>query len=422
MPNEAQEKRRVTPPEQLAWRLYYQIPTPVRLTGLHIDQFLRNLRRRFPLVMLRAQVGSDGPRAHVLVAGAQPWAEYLPRALLEDPFERTQLGSVPLWQLPGALRARGASASLIIARVDRIAARLLFGPSYLRVPDLVDLLLQMPEHPSSLYRGGRNSTLRNDLNRAHRNELICEISHDEADLYEFYRRFHVPFVHERFDEFAWPHNLPFLRGHFREGGLIWVTRHGQRIAGSVFGLQNGIPTALALGTLGGDYAVVELGAFTAAFDALIAHAHQLGCSEINFGGSPPLLTNGSLRFKRKWGMKLARRPQSLMLLLHWDHLDPCLLDILLDSGLIFEQQGHLSALSLLAAERRATALDVISAHRFLRIPGLETFYLCSRFGFEPGIDAPLGTRLVDLAALGDASLLDVLHCPPAGEQPEEERC
>jgi hypothetical protein len=412
---QSQQKQIVSLAQHWAWRLYYSIPCKIRVAGLHFDQFLRNLKRRFPLVVLHAPVGSDGLKASVVIAGARPWAEYLPRALLEGPFECTQLGSVPLWQLPRTLRERAPSASLCIARVDRIAARLLFGPGYLRVPELVDLWLEIPEDPGSLYRGKRNSTLRNDLNRAERNGLTCEISHREADLVDFYRRFHVPFVHERFERFAWPHNLPFLHGHFRDGGLVWVTQQGQRVAGCVFGLHGGVATALALGTRGGDYTAVELGAHSAALDALIKHAHHLGCREINFGGSRPLLTNGNLRFKRKWGMRVARRPQTFMHLLNWERLDPCLLDMLTGSGLIFEHQGHLSALSVLDGESRATAGDVASAHRFLRMAGIETLCLCSRSGFEPDSEAPPNTRLIDLASLGPADLFDVLTSERAAD-------
>jgi hypothetical protein len=417
-----QGKRIASSAQHWVWRLYYGIPSQVRVAGLHFDQFLRNLRRRFPLVMLQAQVGSAGQKASVVIAGAQPWAEYLPRALLEGPFERRQLGSVPLWQLPRTLRARAPCVSLVIARVDRIAARLLFGPSYLRVPDLVDLRLDIPQDLGSLYSGRKWSSLRNNIKRAHRNGVTCQIAHDEADLTHFYHRFYIPSIRQRFEAFAWPHSLSFLRGHFLQGGIVWALRCGRQVAGCVYGWDDAVPTAMALGTLNGDYTMVELGAYTAIFRALIEHAHGLGCAEINFGGSRPLLTHGSLRAKRKWGMRVAERRRSPVLLLHWESLDHCVLDMLTRSGLIFEQQGHLSAVNVLDAESRATADDVTSAHRFLRMPGLATLYLCSRSGFEAGVDSPLGTRLIDLAALGDASLLNVLVSASTGDQTEEERC
>jgi hypothetical protein len=393
----------------LQWtsRVYYAIPSSLRLAGLGLERFGRNLVRRVPLTLLQTTDGSNGQGASLIVAGGT-WAQYLPTALTEGPFEYTKLGSVPLWHLPRTLRARAPSATLIIARVDRIAAQLLFGPDYLRVPDTVDLRLDIPEDLGSLYRGKDNSTLRNDLNRAQRNGLTCEISHCEADLIDFYHRFHVPFVRERFGRFASPHNLTFLRGHFPQGGLIWVMHNGKRVAGSVFGQPDRVPTALALGTLNGDYAVVELGVNTVIFRTLIEHAHHLGRREINFGGSRPLLIDGSLRFKKKWGMRIAKRERSQMLLVHWQRLVHYLADMLTHSGLIFEHQGQLSAISVLDCTGRAAVDDVTRAYHFLRMPGLRRLYLCSRSGFEPDIDVPPHTCLIDLGSPQPVDLLGIL--------------
>ena len=369
-----------------------------------MDQLWRDLVRPVPLTLLRTQAGPDGRQATLVVAGST-WAEYLPSALLKGPFEYSRLGRVPLWQLPRVLRAKAPSASLVIARTDRLAARWLFGPDYLHVPDMVDLWLDVPQDLGSLYRGKGNSTLRNDLNRADRNGLSSKISHDEADLVDFLHRFHVPFVSKRFERYASPHNLSFLRGYFPFGGLIWVMYNGQRIAGCVFGQPDRVPTAVALGTVDGDYGPVELGAYTVILRTLVEHVHELGCGQINFGGSRPLLTNGSLRYKRKWGMRVARRPKSRMLALRWEHLHPWLVDMLTHSGLIFEHQGQLSAVSVLHCSQRATAEDVNSAYHFLRMPGLRHLHLCSRWGFEPGIGSPPGTRLIDLAASGHVDLI-----------------
>jgi hypothetical protein len=396
------------------WQLYRRIPDQLVTGGVHFSRFLRNLTMRFPVHILRTHIDPGGTSLSVIVAGEMPWAEYLPWLLFPVKAQRTSLGRVPLWQLPQALRKWASSADLALVRVDRVSSRWLFGSDYLRVPELVDLVLRVPQDIDTLYRGNHNRNLRWNLRRAWRNQLTTQISHNEGDLADFYDRFHLPFVRQRFGRFAWPHNLPLLRSHFRQGGLVWALQNGQRLAGCVFcqrGTQLGL---LANGTLDGDDRLTELGVQVALFHALIEHAQQLGCSSINLGGSRPLLTDGNLRFKRKWGTRLVQREISNHLLLHWERLDRSTCRALSGTAVLFLDQGQLSAVGTLDCEGPVTSADVSRADRVLRAPGLYKLYLFSYTGFEPELRTPEDTLLIDLKDAGSTNLPRALMLKPFG--------
>jgi hypothetical protein len=117
-----------------------------------------------------------------------------------------------------------------------------------------------------------------------------------------------------------------------------------------------------------------------------------------------MLTDGTLRFKRKWGARLVHREASNHLLLHWKHLDRFVARALSGTALVFLDHGYLSAVGSPEGEGTATSRSVDRAHRLLKAPGLHRLYLCSSSGFEPGTRAPGHTRLVDLGQHDGASL------------------
>jgi hypothetical protein len=364
--------------------------------------------------MLRTQAEQGGAPLSMIVAGELPWAEYLPHLLFPGAPEQSSLGQVPLWRLARTLRHWAPSANLVIARVDRISSRWLFGPDFLHIPELVDLVLQVPQDVEMLCAGNRRESLRSDIRRVRRNQLTTEISHDDADLADFYNRYHLPFVRKRFGRYAWPHNRALLRGHFQHGGLIWTLQNGRRLAGCVYSQRRSELSLLAIGTVDGDDGVTELGVQVALFHALIERARWLGCASVNLGASRPLLTDGSLRFKRKWGARLAQREISNHLLLHWERLDTSTARALSGTALVFLDQGRLSAVSALDCQGPATPEDVSRASRFLRAPGLDRLYLCSSSGFEPDLDVPEHTHLVDLKDDGSTNLPRALMLKPFG--------
>ncbi len=386
------------------WELYDAAPSSLRLGGQRILRFLKGLASPVPLTLLRGQARLSGQPGTVIAAGSEPWIDYLPERFFEGTPQRQSLGKVPLWALQRALQRLWASADLVIARVDKLSAGLLFGADYLSVPEWVDLWLSVPEDLDSLQRGRTKGDVRTDLRRVRQHGLTCEVSHAEADLHQFYNDFYVPFVRKRFGRYAFVRNLNLFRRRFREGALIWVLHDGQRIAGSLFYQRGGVLYASGLGTMHGEYDVAELGAIIATYWYKIQYAHALDCKEINFGGCRPVLTDGLLRYKRKWGMRLVEQAQSAyQFLVYWTCLNDVVAAFLAHTPLIFHDQGGLSAVTAMVCDGAVTEEDAQRAHRFLWTPGLHKLYLLSASGWEAGCKPPPQTCLVDLAGAEDDS-------------------
>jgi len=378
------------------WESYEAMPRQVQRRVKVFVRFLRSLAQPVPVAVLRGPVKQHDQPASVILAGVQPWVEYLPHLFFEGPPKRDAVGKVPLWALPRTLERLAPSANLVIARLDRISARLLFDASYLVVPEWVDVWLTMPDDLAAML--SRSGSVQRDLQRVHKHGLRHEISHADADFDQWYDHFYVPFIRKRHAKYGYLVSRRRMRRYFRVGELLWVLQGGQRIAGMLIRKQGEVLHGHSLGTLDGDYTVVRIGAMAALYYYTFQYARAQRCPKVHFGGSRPILTYGDLRYKRKWGMRLVERGNSYVFLVRWNRLDESVLAFLTETPLTFRDQGQLSVVAAIDCEAPATEKEAEEACRFLWMPGLHRLYLLSASGWEPSCKPPPRTRLIDLAA------------------------
>jgi len=377
--------------------------------------FVRALKTGFAVERLSGTTKRHGLPASIIVAGTRPGGGYPANQVFARAPKRVLLSSEPLWMLPRTLAELTPSADLVLARVDALSARMLFSSDYLHIPSWVTMRLEVPRDLCSPTAGKRAKSLRADLARVQQNRITCELSHSAADLEEFYHGFYVPYARQHFGQGARPVGLPVFLRRFEHGGLFWALQDGQRIAGGNFVAGSAMLRLEALGTRDGDRCIVEMGAFTALCWAQIKHAHALGCREVSFNASPGVLTDGTLRYKRKFGARIVDLGYSARRLLRWAKLNPTVVAVLATTPLIFQEQGHPSTLRALDVAKRASQDEVAQAYRFLRTPGLYRIHLLSPAGFADHVTAPPQTCLLDLRTIGEDNLATLLTSGALGE-------
>lgn len=363
----------------------------------------RDLAVGVPISILRGFAQGTNKFRTVVVAGSEPWASYLAQLFFGTPPQREWVGRVRPSTLPCALKRLLVSNNLVMARVDGLTARLLHAKGYVAVPEWVDLMLTVPDDFETLTQG--NHSLKSDLKTVLRNGLTCQVSNSAGDLDIFYHAFYVPFVRKRHGAYAYTWSLRMLRYYLRRGVLVWVMYGDQPIAGAVLRAKGSVLQTVAMGTDNGDYQPIRLGATTAIYHHAIEYARASGCSEINFGGSRPILTDGALRFKAKWEMRLVEQSRTCYdFLIRWENPDDSLLAFLSHTPLIFRDRGQLSAVACVPGDGPLTQQHAAGAHRALWVPGLHRLYLMSGKGWQRGSTPPPNTDLVDVrsALTGDA--------------------
>lgn len=325
-----------------------------------------------PVTMLRGRSRGAGEPATMLVAGSLARVAWLVDRFFDQPPARESLGHVPAWRLARTLRRHGASVDLVVARVARVSTGALgFDGDWLAVPDWVGMRLVAPFDLAAIAK--RSHSVAEDLRRIRRAGYATEMSQRAPDLASFYRDFYLPFARNRHREEAFVRSPRHLRRRFRRGGILWLVRGGERVAGILFERRHDVLDAVALGVAHGDLAIVREGAAAAVYAQLIELARRSGCVAVDLRGSRPSPLDGLTRYKRKWGALVYDRADVVSTtLVRWPRLSPAVASLLARLPLIFRDEGGLSVVGV------ADDADPASSRRALRMPELRRRILATR--------------------------------------------
>jgi hypothetical protein len=325
--------------------------------------------------------------ARVLVAGPDPWAYDLPRRLFSSSPKQTNMGMTPLWRLSSMLEKMERDFDLVLARVDKLAARSFFPSTYLRVPEVVDTGRALPNDPASLLRVSESLT--RDLRVTQQNGLETSVSVLLDDFEEFYHLMYVPFIRARHGAVAQPRNEISFRNCFRRGGLIWLARGSERVAGLVFERTGDVLSIRAHATRDGYAGLTKKGVATALYFHAIRHAIQHDCHFLDFGGCRACLNDGVLLYKRKWGARVHIRPAvTFYTLVRWAAWNPPVATFFADLPLLHQNGSRLTAITATPLAQVATQADVDKIYRSLYVPGVDEFVIVNSCGWATNIVPP----------------------------------
>jgi hypothetical protein len=281
---------------------------------------------RLPVVL------HQGPAGRLLVAGTERWSRYFPDRFFGDgPRTSERLGAWPIWRLHDILTAWRQRADILIARVDLFSASRFPATSYLRVPEWIRMTAPVPPAGTRL----RSSQARRNQQLIRRHGLTWRTSHDPRDLATFIERDYRPYIRVRHGTDAHLRSPKWFGRRFRAGGLIWIERGCDPIAGIVYDVHDRVLRRLAVACVGGDAGLLQTGAMSATYCACQELARSLGCGEIDFRNCRPCLADGLLQVKRSWGGRLVE-PDDLThdLLVGWSTATPAVTRFLAASPLI----------------------------------------------------------------------------------------
>jgi hypothetical protein len=361
--------------ERLAGKAYEHLPTAAEVALKKCFPYVLPFANlAVPISILRGPVGSNGTSGAVLVAGAGEGINYLVSRFFGDEYKEEILGKVPLWNLSHTLKSLRSSTDLAIARVDRLSSGLLFDKYYLAAPEWVGSMLEVPENLEELSRG--NPSLKFDLKTVRLNGFTTDISEKKEDCDQFHSTMYVPLIRKRHGEEAFVSSIQRVRRVFSQGGLIWARQNGYAVAGGVFQIRGKTLVFEILGTLGGEWNIVEEGGVAALYLCILNHARKVGCKFIDFGGSRPSLTDGVLRYKHKWRVNLVEKKDAWYdFLVYWSEFNEKVAHFLSQTPLIFRDQGGLSGIKVLDEREKVTARYTEKIRRSLWMPGLKSLYL-----------------------------------------------
>lgn len=163
-----------------------------------------------------------------------------------------------------------------------------------------------------------------------------------------------------------------LRGRTSRRGwgrarLFWILRDSERLAGQIVLYEPERVRAWCFGVRQGERSLVRAGVTAALLEAEIRHLACNGFARLHLGASRPFLTDGTLRFNRKWGMRLVDYSDRGMLFLPRRASDPMRAFLAAHPFVSVNDRGKMQANALIAPSQ---ATDLVLLEREILPPEL----------------------------------------------------
>jgi len=150
-------------------------------------------------------------------------------------------------------------------------------------------------------RSGRSSR-KNDVRRTAKAGFRPVLARGPEELRHFFEDWCHPFIQRRFGAGVILMNDDWMRQMARVCEVMWIERGGTRVGAALLEPRGRELRNLAFGVR--DPALVREGVLSAAYWFMVERAVREGYATLWLGGSRPVLSDGVLRHKLKWGAVL----------------------------------------------------------------------------------------------------------------------
>ena len=270
-------------------------------------------------------------------------ARYLAARYLGEDNQEHPVGKISLPTMLWRYRRLAGDSGLLVAKLSRRVSGALARTEAIRVPDHVRLEIELPltERARSQIRRGQ----RGNLQRIAKNNLSYRVTQNPADFDRFYFDMHRPYVESRYGSRAELFSYEQARDIFRGGVLMWALQHDRIVAGRLIKTDGDTARAVLFGTQAGGKAPVQAGAHSALYHYSIQWATEQGFKRLDVGRSRPVLADGVLVAKRRWGAELGSADTDHDLLVYWNECTDAVRQFLAETPLIFRDDAGLSGIT-----------------------------------------------------------------------------
>lgn len=305
-----------------------------------------------------------------------------------------------VWNARRWLTRHEGDADLVVADLPWPYHRLLRGRGLVEVPAWINQRMTLPDRWQDVFAQLRRSARGEDLRSIRKQRLEYRLVCDEAAVSRFYHEMYVPHLTRRFGDAAYIEPEWKIRYCVENGTLMEIRRDGRLVAAQVLWGDRRSMHFLWSGTIGGDVGAQSRGVFPALYYFGILHAFEGGYGEVDYCGSRPVLTDGIVQLKRRWGGCIHDGWSRDTLFFLPRHLDHANREFLTHNPLIARSGGRLIGKVCIGAGPVARE-HVERAGQMHVTPGIRTIRLYSLQPPLPeardAVQATPGIEIVDLS-------------------------
>jgi hypothetical protein len=334
---------------------------------------LRSFWQRYRLEawVLEGAERNSGEPIRVLFVGQVENCNYLARVLFAEDSVRRYRQRVWSWQVDSLLNGPVSPYGMIFVQ-QQPGARAWY--SHERCFVLPSWLAGELNVAQGLDSRRGNDSVKTDLRNIRRNGFTYRITCEPQDIEYFYTTMYLPYIQQTHGDRAFVTSREELG---REAGdrleLLLIEQDGKPVAGVYLGMHDQERVdALELGVAGADRNLVRLGALAAIYYYALVYAAEGNYLRLYLGGSRPFLHDGALQYKKKWGLRIVGRLQSLPdVLVFQPRLGTAAVrSFLLNNPFVFEQDGVFRAAVFIGAQQESSDKSTDQIRKAYCFPGL----------------------------------------------------
>lgn len=369
------------------------------------QEYLESAANRiaFALVLSGLEKHTGAPMRLLYFGSGNHLAYVLGLVYREHQVEEEHTG-VRVWNARRRVEIHGRDVDLVVADLPWPWHRRLRGSGFIEVPAWVNQRMPLPAQWRDVSAQLRSSARGEDMRSIRKHRLEYHLVYDEAAVRRFYHEMYVPHLTRRFGDAAYIEPEWKIRYCVENGTLMEIRRDGKLVAGQVLWGNRGSMHFLWSGTIGEEFGNQSRGVFPALYYFGILHAFENGYGEVDYCGSRPVLADGIVQVKRRWGGRIYDGWSRDTLFIRPHKLDQANLAFLAHNPLIARSDGDLIGKVCFGADPVGPE-QVTRADQIYATPGISTIRLYSlkpplKEAWDAAWKTP-GLKIVDLSRKPD---------------------
>jgi hypothetical protein len=312
----------------------------------------------------------DNGGRKILLAGRGKTSLFFRNQILGGALRESTSGKLPFWRIPSLDMPEDQS---LVVEADRTFSKFMRRRSFVAIPEWVLFTMDISRPFPEIITNWKKIEGEN-LRKIRKNNYSCEMTDDPRRVEHFHRTMFLPYIIPRFGKTAQIASVAYMKNLIRKGTLLIVKKGEEKVSGLLISTTGKNPLLAFMGVKDGREDLVRDGVISALYYFSILWAKEAGYKTMDFGHARPLLNDGLLRYKKRWGMKVMNSPRKPgTIYIAPGRLGPSIKEFLLDNPLICQEEGRLMGCLFMPAGDPPSVREIEELERKHDISGLEGF-------------------------------------------------
>lgn len=332
--------------------------------------------------------GSQKNNQKILYIGKKKNDLFLKEFFADEHLECAENKRVLCWKLKNYLENVEGYYDLIIIHLNPILFYCLSLKVALKIPESLKSVQYFDRMDSLLPKNISQNVLRKKK-KIQQAGFDCHVFADESFLDHFYYVMYVPYLKERYKGRAIIESYVKVR-RILGTGFFLVIRRGEKVfAAALCRIRSNFFVLELIGVENGDTDLLQKGVLDTIYYYCLQHALAKECRGVDFGLSRPFLSDGLLRYKKKWGAALLPNPKQYRVL--GVRSGSQAYSGFLSRFPVFFDQGYLSGYIWASEKKTVNMQDMKHIQKAYFNPGLRRMFIHSEWGFTAEVQKKFGS-------------------------------